>query len=128
VPTPTAAPPGRVALDAVFVPTAFPLRLGDVAAGAEPDSAVAEWTVGDHILPVEVRVAPDGRCCRWHTPLGHPNGRPWAPYPCGRSLDDERDFAGTTLPTRLRVGSFFGTSEWAEGEFLQATITDTTLR
>ena len=74
---------------------------------------------------MELRVRPDGalrsvRMQRW----GNPNGRPWAHYPCGGTLAEERTFAGITLPTRLRPGYFFGADEWAEGEFFRATITD----
>jgi len=120
---------GRVALDAVFVPTAFLSDQVTWQPGPDPDSTVAEWTVGDQVLPVELRVGPDGalrsvRMRRW----GNPNGRPWALYPCGGTLDDERDFGGITLPARLRAGYFFGTSEWADGEFFRATITDATFR
>ena len=61
---------------------------------------------------------------RW----GNPNGRPWALYPRGGTLNDERDFGGITLPTRLRAGYFFGTNESAAGEFFRATITDATFR
>jgi hypothetical protein len=120
---------GRVALDAVFVPTAFLGEQVTWRSGPDPDVAVAEWTVGNQVLPVELRVGPDGALRsvsmqRW----GNPNGRPWASYPCGGTLDDERDFGGITLPTRLRAGYFFGTEEWATGEFFRATITDATFR
>jgi hypothetical protein len=95
--------------------------------GPDPDSAVAEWTVGDQVLPVELRVGPDGALRsvsmqRW----SNPSGGPWAH--CGGVLDDERDFGGITLPTRLHAGYFFGTDEWAEGEFFRATITNATFR
>lgn len=119
----------RLAMDAVFVPTRF---LGaDVSwrAGADSDSAVAEWKVGEHIMPVEMRVGSDGALqsvtmTRW----ANPTGRPWAYYPFGGTTEDERVFAGITLPTRIRAGYFFGTDEWSEGEFFRATITDATFR
>jgi hypothetical protein len=90
---------------------------------------VAHWTVDGQVLPVELRVGPDGALRsvsmrRW----GNPGGRPWAHYPCGGILADERDFGGITLPTRLRAGYFFGTDEWADGEFFRTTITDATFR
>ena len=115
----------RVALDAVFVPTAFLGQQVSWRTGPDPDVAVAEWTVGDQVLPVELHVGPHGELRslsmqRW----GNPNGRRWAYYPCGGTLDGEREFGGITLPTRLRAGYFFGTDEWAEGEFFRATITD----
>jgi hypothetical protein len=120
---------GRVALDAVFVPTAFLSEQVTWRPGPDPDSAVAQWTVGEQVLPVELRVGPDGALRSVSMPRwGNPSGRPRAHYPCGGMLDDERDFGGITLPTRLRAGYFFGTDEWAEGEFFRATITDATFR
>src|SRR6266516_3935597 len=120
---------GRVALDAVFVPTAFLSDQVTWRPGPDPDSAVAQWTVGEQVLPVELRVGPDGALRSVSMPRwGNPGGRPWAHYPCGGTLDDERDFGGITPPTRLRAGYFFGTDEWAEGEFFRATITSATFR
>jgi hypothetical protein len=119
----------RVALDAVFVPTAF---LGEHVTwrpGSDADCAVAEWTVADQVLPVEIRVGPNGALRsvtmrRW----ANPNGRPWGAYPCGGSVEREVDFGGITLPAQHRAGYFFGTSEWSEGEFFRATITDATFQ
>jgi len=67
---------GRVALDAVFVPTAFLSDQVTWRPGPDPDSAVAEWTVGDQVLPVELRGrAGRGAALGEHAALGQP-GRP----------------------------------------------------
>ncbi len=102
---------GRVALDACFVPTALLTLPVTWRAGSNADTAIAEWTVGDHTLRPELHVGADGALrsvamARWAKPSGHP----WGEYPCGGSLHDEADFGGIKLPTRMRVGYFFGTA------------------
>jgi hypothetical protein len=52
-----------------------------------------------------------------------PDGEPWGKYPCGGTVEDEADFGGIKIPTRMRAGYFFGTDRWEEGEFFRATIT-----
>jgi hypothetical protein len=118
---------GRVALDACFVPTALLTLPFTWRTGSNADTAIAEWTVGDHTLRPELHVGADGALrsvamARRAKPRGHP----WGEYPCGASLHDEADFGGIKLPTRMRVGYFFGTDEWAEGEFFRARITSAT--
>jgi hypothetical protein len=59
-------------------------------------------------------------------PAGQPGNNPWGEYPCGGTLDDEADFGGIKVPTRMRAGYFFGTSRWEQGEFSRAQITSPT--
>jgi hypothetical protein len=118
---------GRVALDAVFVPTAFLTPAVTWRAGADRDAAIAEWSIGRHTLRPEVHVGPDGALrsvvmSRWARPPGHP----WGEYPCGGTLRDEVDFGGITLPTQMRVGYFFSTDQAVEGEFFRARLTRAT--
>ncbi|UJR84858.1 DUF6544 family protein [Sandaracinus amylolyticus] len=49
-------------------------------------------------------------------------------FPFGGVIEDERTFEGFTIPSRVRVGWFFGTSRWDEGEFFRATIDHATYR
>ena len=91
---------GRVALDAMLVPTAFLNPLVNWSDGPRPDSATAEWTVGARTLQTELGVGPDGELRsvvmpRW----GNPHGHPWGEYPCGGILTDEVDFGGIKLPS-----------------------------
>jgi hypothetical protein len=114
---------GRVALDAMLVPTAFLNPLVNWSDGPHPNSATAEWTVGARTLQTELGVGRDGELRsvvmpRW----GNPHGQPWGEYPCGGILTDEADFGGIKLPTRMRAGWFFDTDHWAEGEFFRAHI------
>lgn len=118
---------GRVALDALFVPPAWLDPAITWHTGRDENTAVAEWRVGHHLLRPEITVGPDGRVvaatmARW----AKPKGQRWGEYPCGGTLDDEVDFGGIKIPTRMCVGYFFGTDRWAEGEFLRAQITNAT--
>ncbi|WP_205627134.1 DUF6544 family protein [Sandaracinus amylolyticus] len=49
-------------------------------------------------------------------------------FPFGGVIEDERTFEGFTIPSRVRVGWFFGTPRWEEGEFFRVTIDDATYR
>jgi hypothetical protein len=94
---------GRVALDAMLVPTAFLNPLVNGSDGPRPNSATAEWTVGARTLQTELGVGRDGELRsvvmpRW----GNPNDHAWAEYPCGGILTGEVDFGGIKLPTQIR--------------------------
>jgi len=118
---------GRAAIDALFVPTAC---LGpDVKwyEGSTPDSAVAEWRIGGHVLRPEVTVSPDGSLRSVTMPRwAQPKGEEWGDRPFGGKVGDEVAFGGIRIPTTVRVGYFFGTDRWAQGEFFRATITSAT--
>jgi hypothetical protein len=118
---------GRAAIDALFVPTAC--FGSDViwTDGSTPDSAVAEWHIGGHVLRPELTFAADGSLRsvvmpRWTKP----RGEDWGEVPFGGILDQEVDFGGVRIPTRARVGYHFGTDRWAKGEFFRASITSAT--
>jgi hypothetical protein len=132
IPVMTAAGPdidrsaqGRLALDAIFVPTTFLSQPITWRLGTVPDTVIAEWSIAGRSLRPELRVGPDGALRsivmpRW----ANPDKQPWSEYPCGGTLEDEVDFNGIKLPTTMRVGYFFGTDRWAQGEFFRATITN----
>ncbi|MBO0886598.1 MAG: hypothetical protein J2O38_04325, partial [Acidimicrobiales bacterium] len=88
---------GRVALDAMLVPTAWLQPAITWRAGGS-DTVVAEWRVDNHTLAVELTVAPNGvlrslSMHRWAQPVGHS----WDEYPFGGTLEDETDFDGIKL-------------------------------
>lgn len=117
---------GRVALDAMLVPTAW-LQPTIAWRADGNDAVVAEWSVDNHTLAVALTIAPNGALRsvsmpRWAQPAGHS----WGEYPCGGTLDDETDFDGIKLGRRMRAGYFYGSREWdsPSGEFFRAEITN----
>lgn len=118
---------GRVALDALFVPTAWLDPAVTWQLGDDENSAVAEWTVGGQTYRPRITVGPSGNIVAATMPRwAKPNGLAWGEYPCGGAMDEEEEFGGITIPTRMQVGYFFGTDRWAKGEFFRATITKAT--
>ncbi len=62
---------------------------------------------------------------RW----GNPDGTEFRDVDFGGTLEDDRTFCGYTIPTRLRIGWYFGSERFeSEGEFFRATIDDAIYR
>jgi hypothetical protein len=115
----------RVALDAFTVPTSWLDPAISWQPGADPDTVTARWPIDGRTLCPQLRIGPDGALLSMSLPRwAAPNGRAWAEYPCGGTVERELSFGGITIPTRLRAGYFFGTPGWRTGEFFRATITD----
>ena len=118
---------GRAVFDAIFVPTACVGPDVTWHEGSTPDSAIAEWRVGDLVLRPEITVASDGSLVsvvmqRW----SRPKGKKWKDLPYGGFVGNENDFDGVLIPTTMRTGYYFGTERWAKGESYRATITSAT--
>ena len=120
---------GRVALDALLVPTAWLQESVTWRTGDNDDTVVAEWRVNDQKVPVTLTVGPEGALRsltipRWAQPRKHP----WGEYPCGGTLADETDFDGVKLSRTMRAGYFYGTDKWDSpaGEFFRAEVTQAT--
>ena len=62
---------------------------------------------------------------RWGDPEHHGYGA----YPFGGIVEAERTFDGFTIPSKLRIGWYFGTDRWeSEGEFFRCELDDATYR
>jgi hypothetical protein len=62
---------------------------------------------------------------RW----GNPDGAEFRDVDFGGILEEEGTFGGYTIPTRLRIGWYFGSNRFeSEGEFFRATIDDAIYR
>ncbi|WP_428268083.1 DUF6544 family protein [Haliangium sp.] len=113
---------GRLAAESIWVPTF--LASPTVAWSENPDgSARAHWHIGDEGVAIDLTVAPDGRLQtvrlqRW----GNPDQTTWRPLSFGAIVEEERTFSGLTVPSRLRVGWWFGDHRFAEGEFFRAVV------
>ena len=56
---------------------------------------------------------------RW----GDPDEHGFRAVPFGAMAEDERDFGGYRIPSKLRVGWYFGSDRFAsEGEFFRCTL------
>ena len=119
---------GRLAGEATcWLPTAF--GAASWSAGADPDVAVATWRIGDEDETVQIRVGRDGQLLevtlqRW----GNPDRCPFARYPFGVAVDDERAFGGVSIPSVIRAGWWWGTDRQDAGEFFRAEITNALFR
>ncbi len=115
---------GRAAIDAIFVPTACVGPAVTWHQGSTPDSAIAERHIGQLVLRPEITVAKDGSLVsvtmqRW----SRPKGEKWGDFAYGGLVGDELEFDGIRIPTTVRLGYYFGTERWAQGESYRATIT-----
>jgi hypothetical protein len=62
---------------------------------------------------------------RW----GNPDGGKYRYINCGGLVDKEDNFGGYTIPSRMRVGWYFGDPRFdREGEFFRVTIDDAVFR
>jgi hypothetical protein len=119
---------GRVEAESVWLPsvlvrrvrwTALDSRHAAVTLSGQPDA-----------MPVEFDIDQTGRLesvkmQRW----GNPGGGAFRLVDFGGVMEAEGRFDGYTIPTRVRVGWYFGSSRFeSDGEFFRATIEDATYR
>lgn len=114
---------GRVAGEAVWLPTI--LRDGAVAWSAPDEShARASLAAFGERADLAMTVAPDGRLesvlyKRW----GNPDGGLFRYETFGGVMEAEGSFQGFTIPTRMRMGWYFGTERFeGDGEFIRIVI------
>lgn len=114
---------GRVAGEAIWLPTI--LRDGAIAWSA-PDASHARASLAafSERADLAMTVAPDGRLesvayKRW----GNPDGGLFRYESFGGVMEAEGAFQGYTIPTRMRMGWYFGTERFErEGEFIRIAI------
>jgi len=120
---------GRFAAELTWLPSALARR--EVSWSAEgPDEATARVTVGPEDIELHLHVDEAGelqrvRLSRW----GNPDGAEHRHVSFGAIVEEQGTFSGVTIPTRMRVGWYFGTKRFeSEGEFFRVTIDDATWR
>jgi hypothetical protein len=114
---------GRVAGESCWIPSV--LRGGDAKWTAVDDghARVSLIAFGER-AELSLSIAPDGRLesmsfLRW----GNPDGGLFRYERFGGVMESESAFQGYTIPTRLRMGWYFGTDRFErEGEFIRITI------
>jgi hypothetical protein len=120
---------GRLHIESMWLPAVL---LGDDVRWSQRDAAPPEATVSAHgeASRLELVVGPDGAphtavMPRW----GNPGGEASHPVDFGAAVDEERTFSGITVPTRLRIGWYFGSERFErDGEFIWVTVDDIAFR
>jgi hypothetical protein len=83
------------------------------------DSNTVDFTINERGRLESIRLQ------RW----GNPGGGAFRSVDFGAVIEEERTFEGYTVPTRVRVGWYFGSSQFdADGEFFRATVNQATFR
>jgi hypothetical protein len=117
---------GRVAAEAVWVPTALLPRFGVTWAAADSHHLIASWRLDDVELEVHYTLEDDARVRsvaldRW----GDPDSTgTFGLHRFGHELTRYSTFDGVRIPSAGRGGWFYGTDRWSEGEFFRYEFTD----
>ena len=118
---------GRMEAESLWLPT---MLVRDDVQWTARDGRHAVATFRDSNNSIDFAIDAEGRLTsvslqRW----GSPDGRAFRFIPFGGCVEEERTFDGYTIPTRVRVGWYFGSPRFdAEGEFFRATIEQATFR
>ncbi len=114
---------GRLATESAWLPS---MLCGNDVSWSEngPGSAVAHWDVFGEPAELTIGIDENGRARSIRLPRwGNPEGAPFHYADFGAVAEEERTFAGYTIPTRIRAGWYFGTERFErEGEFFRAKI------
>jgi hypothetical protein len=117
---------GRAGAEAIWVPTSLLPRFGVRWTTGGPDQVTAHYHLDEVPIQAHYRLDPDGRMRsfvfdRWGDP---DESGTWAWHPFGGEITGWRTFEGVTIPSSGRVGWFFGTDRWPDGEFFRYQITN----
>ena len=117
---------GRAGAEAVWVPTALLPRFGVTWAADDSLHATANYRLDDTDLEIRYTFDDNGRVrslvfARW----GDPDSTGvWHSHPFGLQVTGHTTFDGVSIPNAGRVGWFFGTDRWSDGEFFRFEITE----
>ena len=108
------------------MPTTLLPRFGVQWSATDDDHATARYHLGETSLEARYHLASDGRLLsfvfdRWGDP---DDTGTWTWHPFGGEITGYRTFDGVTIPSAGRVGWYFGTDRWPDGEFFRYRITD----
>lgn len=115
---------GRAAAEAALLPTALLPRCG-VEWTAEDDEITARYEIDDRPAEVHFHLTPDGQIRsvvfdRWGDP---DDTGVWSLHPFGGDFTSHATFDGITIPDAGRLGWYYGTDRWDEGEFFRYRVT-----
>lgn len=120
---------GRVQAESFMLPSV--LLRDDVRWSAVDDEHPhARVRVGGLETELQLTIDEHGRLLSTHLQRwGNPEGGEFHFVDFGGMLSEERTFGGYTIPTRVRVGWYFGEQRWErDGEFFRATVSDVEYR
>jgi hypothetical protein len=124
---------GRLQSESVCLPSVF---CGDHVSWTSTDSSPLDSSLHSSFVVQSERAELDftldqtGRLKTFKLPRwGNPDGAKFRDVDFGGIIEEEGTFCGYTIPTRLRIGWYFGTERFEpEGEFFRATIDDAIYR
>ena len=114
---------GRVQVESFMLPSML-LREDVRWSATDDEHPHATVTVGGEHAELALSIDEHGALRsiavrRW----GNPEGQAFHWVDFGGQTSEDRSFGGYTIPTRARVGWYFGSDRWeSEGEFFRATI------
>jgi len=113
---------GRFHIELMLLPSAF--CLGDVTWSSEASHLQASFMAQGEQAKLDLTIDQAGRLKTAKLPRwGNPDGAEHRYVDFGAIVEEEGTFGGYTIPTRLRVGWYFGSDRFeSEGEFFRATI------
>ncbi|HSO54522.1 MAG TPA: DUF6544 family protein [Actinomycetes bacterium] len=120
---------GRVAGEAMWMPTALLPRFGVDWSAVDDHHLTAGWRIDSHEVALELVIDDQGRLResvfqRWGDP---DRTGTFGLHPCGGEVTAYATFGGMSVPGAGRAGWFYGTDRWAEGEFFRYQLTSTEL-
>jgi hypothetical protein len=117
---------GRVAAEAVWIPTSLLPRFGVEWSATDDRHVTARIRLDSHDMTFHYALDGGGRVrASWFDRWGDPDGTgSHALHPFGLEATAHRTFAGVTIPSAGRAGWHYGTDRWPEGVFFQYEITD----
>jgi hypothetical protein len=115
---------GRAGAEGIWLPTALLPRSGVRWSAPARDQVTAAFAVGGTPVELQLRLDEVGRVValafdRWGDPGG---GFGWHRF--GGEVTGYASFGGLTVPSAGRLGWFWGSDRWAEGEFFRYRITE----
>jgi hypothetical protein len=115
---------GRAAAEAIWLPTALLPRFGVRWSAEAPDRITAAYSLGDTPLELHLQIDGEGRVVdlvfdRWGDP---DNSGDFGEHRFGGEITGHRTFHGLTIPSAGRLGWYYGTDRWSEGEFFRYEI------
>lgn len=120
---------GRVEAEAIWLPSV--LYGEDVAwTAADPSHPHARVTLRGETNEIEFTVDESGRLRSIKMPRwGNPEGGEFHSADFGGIVEEERTFGGYTIPSKLRIGWYFGSDRFeTDGEFFRCAIDEAEYR